>query len=221
MTRLIELIDVRVVRGGVSILDGVDLTLDIGDVICVRGRNGVGKTTLLRVIGLIDVIDYGIFKFLGRNVLELSGKEKSIIRLETIGYVPQFSGLIGELSIRENIELPLALLGIPGGIRAKRVTEVAKLLGLEYVLDKKPGEVSGGERMRAAIARALVKNPKLLLLDEPTASLDPEWAKTIYNIIVEYVNRGSGVIVTTTDPEEPLPCTRDYTLNKKLWPKSM
>ena len=215
-----ELVDVRVYKSGELLLDGVSLRLEAGEVICVRGRNGAGKSTLLRVAALIEKPGSGVVRVLGVEASRASDGLKARLRLEAIGYVPQFAGLVEELRGWENIELPLALLGYPPSVRRQRVVEAARLMGVEHVLDRRPSEMSGGERMRVAIARALVKNPRILLLDEPTASLDERWSSQVYKLLAELSSKGVGVIVTTADPHEPLPCSRDYVLHRKLIPRS-
>jgi len=209
---LLELSNVTVVKGGVTLFTGFNLTVTSGSITCIRGRNGVGKTTLLRVAGLIEKPSSGVVKFTGLDVWGLDERRRSRIRLEHIGYVPQFAGLIEELNGIENVELPLALLGYKAKAMREAALEALRLLGVEHLAYKRPYEMSGGERMKVAIARALAKKPKLLLLDEPTASLDPESTAKLYRILEELKLQNIGVIVTTTDITEPLPCTENHIL---------
>ncbi len=211
-----ELSNVEVVKGGVRLFSGLSLTVAEGSVVCVRGRNGVGKTSLLRVAGFIERPYSGSVRFMGLDVWALDSMSRSRVRLEHVGYVPQFSGLIEELNGLENVELPLALLGYTSKARREAALEALRLLGVDHIAYKRPYEMSGGERMKVAIARALAKKPKLLILDEPTASLDTESSVKLYSILEKLRLQGVGIIVTTTDLTEPLPCTEDYTLSGNL-----
>lgn len=219
MGSLLELVDVRVSRSGGVVLDGVSLELGEGDIVCIRGRNGVGKSTLLRVGALVERPNSGGVRVLGFDVWSSSEALRARLRLEVVGYVPQFAGLVEELSGWENIELPLALLGYPPSVRSSIVLEVARKLGVEHILSRRPSEMSGGERMRVAIARAIAKKPRILLLDEPTASLDEEWTSRVYRLLEDLSSEKVGVVVTTADPNEPLPCTKDYVLYRRLIPR--
>ncbi|MFZ8793476.1 MAG: ATP-binding cassette domain-containing protein [Acidilobaceae archaeon] len=174
------------------------------------------RPALLRVAGFIERPYAGTVKFMGLDVWSLDEPRRSRVRLENVGYVPQFAGLIEELNGLENVELPLTLLGYDGKARRAAALEALELLGVGHVAYKRPYEMSGGERMKVAIARALAKKPKLMLLDEPTASLDPESSTKLYSILEELRLRGVGIVVTTTDLKEPLPCTEDYTLSGSL-----
>jgi lipoprotein-releasing system ATP-binding protein len=213
---MLELSNITIVKGGLKLVSNLSLTVTGGSIVCIRGRNGVGKTSLLRVAGFIERPYGGTVRFMGLDVWSLDESRRSRVRLENVGYVPQFSGLIEELNGLENVELPLALLGYDGKARRTAALEALKLLGVDHVAYKRPYEMSGGERMKVAIARALAKKPKLMLLDEPTASLDPESSTKLYSVLEKLRLQGVGIVVTTTDVKEPLPCTEDYTLSGSL-----
>ncbi|MDM7275037.1 MAG: ATP-binding cassette domain-containing protein [Thermoprotei archaeon] len=215
-TPLLEMYRLKLSKGGTLLFDGLNMTLKPGTIICVRGRNGVGKTTLLKVAALIENVEEGEVVILGLKTSKINPQTKAMLRLKTIGYVPQEGGLIDELTLKENIELPLKLQGLSRRTIEERVEEIAEILEIKHILNRKPWEVSGGQRMRAAIARAIAKNPKILLLDEPTASLDEQGVQALHRLLPEMVAGGAGIIVTTADPEEPLLCMEDYTLNKVL-----
>ena len=218
-TPLLEMSSIRLSKGGTLLFDRLSLTLKPGAIICVRGRNGVGKTTLLRVAALIEYVEEGEIIILDIKASNLNPQAKAMLRLKTIGYVPQDGGLVEELTLRENIELPLKLQGLTRRTIEERVEEAAETLEIKHILNRKPWEVSGGQKMRTAIARAIAKNPRILLLDEPTANLDPQATQTLYKTLENMTSKGTGTIITTTDPEEPIPCTEDYTLNKTLIPR--
>lgn len=215
---LLELRDVGVVKGGVVLFKGLDLVINSGSIICIRGRNGVGKTTLARLVALVEKPTWGTVRILGVDAWGSRESIRSRVKLESIGYVPQFAGLIEELTGWENVELPLRLLGYPSDVRRRLILETSRILGVEGLLDKKPSEMSGGERMKIAIVRAIAKRPKILVLDEPTASLDPQSSENLYRLMEKLGMEGVGLMVTTTDPREPLPCTEDYMLQGKLTP---
>ncbi|MCS7099116.1 MAG: ATP-binding cassette domain-containing protein, partial [Sulfolobales archaeon] len=154
------------------VLRGIDLELKTGEVVVVRGRSGVGKTTLAKIASLQLLPDGGSVMFLGVDVGRLREYERSSLRLRYVGYVDQEYTLLQELTVRENVELPLALLGAPKSERVRAAEELLRRLGLRNYGDRYPTELSGGERQRVAIARALVKKPRLLVADEPFSNLD-------------------------------------------------
>jgi putative ABC transport system ATP-binding protein len=186
--------------GGELVLRGVDLVVEEGLIVAVRGRSGVGKTTLAKIASLIVRPDGGNVVFMGREVSRVGDHARSQLRLKYIGYVDQECTLLEELSVWENVELPLRLLGVKRGERERIVYEALEALGLKGLEQRRPRELSGGQRQRVAIARALVKKPKLLVADEPLAHLDDETAKFVMSYIRELAREVKmGVLVTTTD----------------------
>jgi putative ABC transport system ATP-binding protein len=171
---LIELLNISKRYGATQVLKGVNLTVKEGEFISIRGKLGVGKTTLLKIMGLLETPDKGEVRLFGRTVNGLNDDEKSELRLHHIGFVFQFFNLIPSLTVLENIELPLALAGVSKQERKRRATELLKYFGLISLADRFPDTLSGGERQRIAVIRALVNNPKIILADEPTSSLDDE-----------------------------------------------
>lgn len=198
---------------GERVLENIDLTIPRGVIVVVRGRSGVGKSTLAKIAALIIDPDSGRVVFNGRDVSGLSEHEKSALRLRYIGYVDQDCTLINELTVWENIELPLKLLGVEKNRRIKIVNSVVEALGLKGLEYRRPRELSGGQRQRVAIARALAKKPLLLVADEPLAHLDDETARIVLDYIREVVGEtGMSVLMTTTDLYTRLEVDRDYLL---------
>lgn len=215
MPALIELYNVRKNYGGSEILRDVNLKLDEGEFVSVRGKSGVGKTTLLRIIGLLENPDAGEVKILGRPVSQLSDDEKSRLRLRAIGFVFQFFNLIPSLTVQENIELPLALAGVKKPERLRRAQALLDYFGLADLAGRFPETLSGGEKQRIAVIRALVNNPRIILADEPTSSIDDENSQLLISLL-QRINseRHVTILLTTTDLYEKLPTTRDYILKE-------
>ena len=208
---VLELYGVSKSISGEVVLRRVDLVVPRGAVVAVRGRSGVGKTTLAKIASLILRPDSGRVVFLNRDVSKAGDSERAHLRLRYIGYVDQECALIEELSVRENIELSLRLVGAESSRDAVR--EVLEVLGLKGLENRRPRELSGGQRQRVTIARALVKRPVLLVADEPFAHLDDETARSIMNYIRSLVtSSGMSVLITTTDLYTPLSVDRDYIL---------
>ena len=198
---------------GERVLENIDLTIPRGVIVVVRGRSGVGKSTLAKIAALIIDPDSGRVVFNGRDVSGLSEHEKSALRLRYIGYVDQDCTLINELTVWENIELPLKLLGVEKNRRVEIVNSVVEALGLKGLEYRRPRELSGGQRQRVAIARALAKKPLLLVADEPLAHLDDETARIVLDYIREVAGEtGMSVLMTTTDLYTRLEVDRDYLL---------
>ncbi|MEM0336277.1 MAG: ABC transporter ATP-binding protein [Thermofilum sp.] len=210
---MIELSNVWKSYGTREVLRGVDLVVGEGEFVSIRGKSGVGKTTLLKIIGLLEPPDKGDVRLFGRSVNGLGDSERSRIRLYQVGFVFQFFNLIPSLTVLENIELPLALAGVGKKERRERAMELLRYFSLEELAGRFPDTLSGGERQRIAVVRALANNPRVVLADEPTSSLDEENSRLVVELLKK-VNRerGVAVVVTTTDLYEKLPTHRDYLL---------
>ena len=210
---MIELINVSKRYHGNDVLTGLNLTINEGDFISIRGKSGVGKTTLLKIMGLLDQSDEGEVSILGKNIKNLRDEEASNLRLKNIGFVFQFFGLIPSLMVQENIELPLALARVNKNERKNRVLSLLTYFNLTSLAERYPNSLSGGERQRIAVIRALANKPKIILADEPTSSLDNENSnllmKLIYNINRE---RKVTIVITTTDLYAKLPTNKNYML---------
>ncbi|MGB9895949.1 MAG: ABC transporter ATP-binding protein, partial [Thermoproteota archaeon] len=186
-----------------------------GEFISIRGKSGAGKSTLLKIIGLLEEPSEGKVKVFGKDVNELSDSEKSDIRLHYIGFVFQFFNLIPSLTVLENIELPLALAGLSKQRRREKALELLKYFNLSSLAERLPSTLSGGERQRIAIIRALVNNPKVILADEPTSSLDDENSELLIRLLNK-INKEKKVtvVITSTDLNEELPTSKDYLLKE-------
>jgi ABC-type lipoprotein export system ATPase subunit len=205
------------------VLRGVDLQISSGVLVAVRGRSGVGKTTLARVAALLLKPDKGSVAFMGLNTRKLGDAETSALRLRYIGYVDQECTLIEELTAWENAELPLKLLGVDERIREEALSEVFEALGLRKLEYRKPRELSGGQRQRVVLARALVKKPRLLVADEPFAHLDDQTTRMVFEHVRALAEEnGMSVLITTTDLYTRMDVDEDYilengTLRREAW----
>lgn len=184
-----------------------EITLEIadGDYVVIRGQSGSGKTTLLRILGLLDRDFLGEFKFKNIDVVDLDVVSRDLLRTDGIGFVFQESRFLSHLTIGENIELPLRLRGIPPEDIAKSLESVSSFVFREIelirgVLAKRPAQVSGGQQQRAALARAIISSPKLILADEPTASLDPVSRLQVVDKLKELHQAGTTVVIVSHDP---------------------
>ena len=180
------------------VLQSVDLDIEAGHYIAVMGESGVGKSTLLNVIAGLETPDTGIVSFNGVNLAGLADDELTKLRREQMGFVFQAFHVLPYLSVAQNVELPLSLVGTDPAVSRERVSEMLDAVGLAERGDSMPRELSGGELQRVAIARALVHRPRLVLADEPTGNLDPETAKQILDVLRTQIkdNAAAGILVT-------------------------
>ncbi len=190
----------------VRALDGVTLRLERGTFTAIMGSSGSGKSTMLNVLGCLDRPTQGRYLLDGLDVAGLSDRELSDIRLAKLGFVFQSFHLIQQLTVRENIELPLYYQGRDKQESAARAAELAERVGLGGRLGHRPAELSGGQQQRVAIARALANDPKLLLADEPTGNLDSATTKQIMSLLVELHEGGTTIVMVTHEPEMAAYC---------------
>ena len=183
--------------GTTDVLRGVDLRVAEGEAVVIAGENGSGKTTLLNLAGALDVPTRGTVSVGGRVVGGMTERERSDLRLRTIGFVFQDHELIEELTVLQNVMLPLRLARAAG--REARAAEVLAAFGLAGLAARRPGAISTGQRQLAAVARALANGPALVLADEPTASLDPANGALVLGALRQ-ANRERGVAVVLTSP---------------------
>jgi len=176
----------------VEVLKGVDLTFSQGEKVAIVGASGVGKTTLLHILGTLDRPSTGKVLYEGKDIFTLKEKDLSFFRNREIGFVFQFHHLLPEFNALENTMMPCLIQGIPKKEAASRAEAVLTLVGLRERLSHKPGELSGGEQQRVAVARALVLEPKVLLADEPTGNLDTKTGESVFDLLQE-LNRIKGV----------------------------
>lgn len=182
-------------------LRGIDLIIQDGEFTAMAGPSGSGKTTLLNIIGCLDSPTKGEVKIDGIDINKLSIKESAELRKRKIGFVFQTFNLIPVLTAFENVEMPLLILNANPNERREKVISILKEVGLENYIHRKPNEMSGGQQQRIAIARALVKNPSLVLADEPTANLDSQTAKDILSLMRELnKNHKTTFLFSTHDP---------------------
>lgn len=183
-------------------LKGVSLQVNSGEFVAVMGRSGSGKSTLLHLLGLLDVPTSGEISIDNQNVLALSSEDQARFRLSQLGYVFQEFSLISELTVLENVYIPAVCLARENHFR-RRAKGILETVGLGDRLTHYPHEVSGGEQQRAAIARALINQPKILFADEPTASLDISSAKVVLELF-KRLNRETGqtIVMVTHEPED-------------------
>ncbi len=182
----------RVGRIEIPALNDVSLTIRQGEFAAIVGPSGSGKTTLLNVIGCLDEPTAGEVLLDGRSVAGLSQKQRSEVRRRNLGFVFQTFNLVPVLSAFENVELPLILLKEPAASRKQKVEKLLKMVGLGDLIHRRPNEMSGGQQQRVAVARALVKEPRLVLADEPTANLDSFTGEEILKLMRD-LNKDLGI----------------------------
>jgi len=178
-------------------LRNVNFKVEKGDFIAVMGPSGCGKTTLLNILGMIDSVTAGSYLFFGQDITQLSEKEKASIRKRNIGFVFQNFNLIEELTVYENIELPLLYLGWKRKERKERVEEIINKMNISHRKDLFPVQLSGGQQQRVAVARAVVSNPVLLLADEPTGNLDSMNGEEVMTMLDDLNKAGTTIIMVT------------------------
>jgi lipoprotein-releasing system ATP-binding protein len=176
----------------VEVLKGVDLTFFRGEKAAIVGASGVGKTTLLHILGTLDRPTAGKVFYEGKDVFTLNERDLAFFRNREIGFVFQFHHLLPEFNALENTMMPCLIQGIPKKEAASRAETILTLVGLKERLSHKPGELSGGEQQRVAVARALVLEPKVLLADEPTGNLDTKIGESVFDLLHE-INQIKGV----------------------------
>ena len=200
---LIELMNVsRVFLAGnveTHALDDIDLRIDRGEYLCISGPSGCGKSTLLSVLGLLDRPTSGSHLFKGHSVDELPADEVARIRNREIGFVFQNFNLLPNLTVWENVELPLAYRGMVGRERRRRVNEALERVQMDFRSDHFPSQLSGGQQQRVAVARALAGRPAILLCDEPTGNLDSANGEAVMQLFQELHDDGSTICMVTHD----------------------
>ncbi len=196
-------------KDSIKVLKGLDFTVEMQEFIGIMGKSGCGKTTLLKVLGLIDKPTAGQMYFGGKNISDLWSDELSDIRRRNIGFVFQDFYLLNSLSVKENIMLPMVLDKQSVKECLSKSEEYAEHFGLSHLLNKYPYELSGGERQRVAISRALINDPDLILADEPTGNLDSKSGKTVIDALSK-INQeyGKTVVMVTHDPQMASYCSR-------------
>lgn len=195
-----------------KILEEINLEVKRGDFISVIGRSGSGKTTLLNIIGMVDMPDEGEYFFEGKEITSLSISEISKIRGRNVGFIFQSFHLIDQLSVFENIEMPLGYAGMRSKQRKKRVMEVLDIVGLVDIKDSRPKHLSGGQQQKVAIARALAGDQSLLIADEPTGNLDVESRDEVMEVLNNLNKNGKTIILVTHDLDIASIASKTYKL---------
>jgi len=192
----------------VDALKDLDLVIPRGEYVAIMGASGSGKSTLMNILGCLDRPTAGVYELDGARVESLDDDELSRVRGQKIGFVFQAFNLISELSIAENVEIPLLYRGISAAERRERAAESLRIVGLDNRMSHRPRELSGGQQQRAAIARALVGKPAILMADEPTGNLDSQTGRAILETFEELHAKGLTLIMVTHDDKIADRCQR-------------
>ena len=178
-------------------LNNVDVEIKEGEFVAVMGPSGCGKSTLLNILGLLDNPTAGEYYFLGQEVAKSTERQRANLRKENIGFVFQSFNLIDELTVAENVELPLLYLGVSPSEREKRVTAALEMMQILHRKTHFPQQLSGGQQQRVAVARAVIGNPKLILADEPTGNLDSANGAEVMQLLTGLNEAGTTVVMVT------------------------
>jgi putative ABC transport system ATP-binding protein len=181
-------------------LSGIHLDIEKGQYVSIAGPSGCGKSTLLAILGLLDSPTSGTYVLNGTPVQSLKMSERARIRNREIGFVFQAFNLIGDLTVYENVELPLTYRGMPSAERKKKVHEALERVGMSHRVKHYPSQLSGGQQQRVAVARALAGDPSILLADEPTGNLDSANGEQVMELLRELHRSGSTICMVTHDP---------------------
>ena len=198
--------------GQLQVLKGIDLNIDKGEVVSIVGPSGAGKTTLLQIIGTLDRADAGRVIINGTDVSRMKEKELSAFRNREIGFVFQFHQLLPEFTALENVTIPAMIKGVSAHDARRQALDMLKFLGLPDRASHKPSELSGGEKQRVAVARALMNNPSVVLADEPSGSLDTKNKEELHSLFFELRDKlGQTFVIVTQD--EGLASQTDRTIH--------
>ena len=177
----------------------VDVSLEVkkGEFVAVMGPSGCGKSTLLNILGMLDVPNGGEYILDGTDVASLSEKQRNVLRRGTLGFIFQSFNLIDELTVEENIELPLLYMKVPAAERKRRITDAMARMAITHRSKHFPSQLSGGQQQRVAIARAVVMQPKIILADEPTGNLDSKNGLEVMGLLRELHREGTTIVMVT------------------------
>ncbi len=188
--------------GSLQVLKGINLEIREGEVVSIVGPSGAGKTTLLQILGTLDSPDDGVLEINGTNVMNLPEKELSAFRNKNIGFVFQFHQLLPEFTALENVMIPALIAKEKSSSAEKRAKEILDFLKLSERMSHKPSELSGGEKQRVAVARALINNPAVILADEPSGSLDTRNKEELHSLFFELRDKMQQTFVIVTHDEQ-------------------
>jgi putative ABC transport system ATP-binding protein len=180
-------------------LSGIHMEINQGEYVSIAGPSGCGKSTLLSILGLLDTPTDGTYLLNGRPVQGLSLPERARIRNREIGFIFQSFNLIGDLTVYENVELPLTYRGMPASERKERVLEALEKVGMGHRAKHLPSQLSGGQQQRVAVARALAGHPAVLLADEPTGNLDSKNGEAVMELLADLHKGGATIVMVTHD----------------------
>jgi putative ABC transport system ATP-binding protein len=180
-------------------LSHVNLEIDAGEFIAIMGPSGCGKSTLLNILGMLDSPDSGSYSFTGEDVAGYSENQLAEIRKQNIGFIFQSFNLVDELTVAENVMLPLLYQKVSAKEQQDRVQKVLERVGIAHRADHRPQQLSGGQQQRVAVARAVVTNPKLILADEPTGNLDSTNGEEVLELLNQLNGDGTTIIMVTHD----------------------
>lgn len=187
--------------GALQVLKGIDISVDKAEIVSIVGKSGAGKTTLLQILGTLDKPDSGTIKIAGTDITKLKDKQLSEFRNQHIGFVFQFHQLLPEFSALENIMMPALIAGIPNSKARCRGMELLEYLNLKDRANHKPNELSGGEKQRVAVARALINKPDVIFADEPSGSLDSINKQELHQLFFNLRNEMNQTFVIVTHDE--------------------
>lgn len=211
---MIQLENITKSFGSLQVLRGIDLQIEKGEVVSIVGPSGAGKTTLLQIMGTLDAPDTGMVRIDGTEVGRMREKELSAFRNRRIGFVFQFHQLLPEFTALENVMIPALIAGLGRREAQSSALEMLNLLGLADRASHKPSELSGGEKQRVAVARALINHPAVVLADEPSGSLDTHNKAELHQLFFDLRDRlGQTFVIVTHD--ESLACITDRTIHLK------
>jgi putative ABC transport system ATP-binding protein len=189
-------------------LSGIQLEIKAGEYVSIAGPSGCGKSTLLSIIGLLDTPSEGTYLLEDRPAQGLTAAERARVRNRQIGFIFQSFNLIGDLTVYENVELPLTYRGMPAAERKRRVNQALERVGMAHRAKHLPSQLSGGQQQRVAVARALGGSPAVLLADEPTGNLDSHNGEAVMNLLSELHRAGSTIVMVTHDSRFSRQATR-------------
>ena len=178
-------------------LRDINLTIETGEFVAVMGPSGCGKSTLMNLLGMIDTASEGQYLFDGEDITDFSEKKLVQMRKANLGFIFQSFNLIDELTVEDNVALPLRYLKVPKSTRESRVREALELVGLNHRARHKPSQLSGGQQQRVAVARAVIADPKLILADEPTGNLDSQNGDDVMELLRLLNEQGSTILMVT------------------------
>ena len=198
--KMIEIQGITKSFGDLQVLKGIDLIIYKGEVVSIVGPSGAGKTTLLQIMGTLDKADAGSVVINGVEVGRLKEKELSAFRNKQVGFVFQFHQLLPEFTALENVMMPALIQGVSSGEASRKAKETLEYLGLAERASHKPAELSGGEKQRVAVARALINNPAVIFADEPSGSLDSENKEELHQLFFDLREKlGQTFVIVTHD----------------------